>query len=283
MPRPRPAHLLVALFLLANLLGLLAASELQGTAAVQQAAEQHEGASSGVFFFLMIGAATGLMLVLYRFDAELLIRAWMVLALFMTTFLFFGAFFDLVTTLIMTGLTFLGRHRARDFAAKNMYTVFPFAGAGALFGSILGFVPAVLLLALLSAYDWFSVNISEHMVSLAKSGLSSDTFMGFSYPKGDADMTDIERMEEVPEQEVDGETVQVGMLGGGDIVIPMLFAVVVLRDFGPVPALFSVFGAAALLHLLLSRAREGQFYPAIPAVAAGAVGGFLIGLLLTLP
>lgn len=275
----RPAQLLVALFLLANLLGLLAASNLQGTAAVQQAAAQHEGAESGVVFFLMIGAATALMLVLYRFNAELLIRLWMVLALVTTTFLFFGSFFDLVTTTLMTGLVFLGRYRAQSFAATNLYTVFPFAGAGALFGSILGFAPAVLLLVLLSAYDWFSVNISQHMVSLAKSGIASDTFMGFSYPKQDVDMED---MEPVPADEADGETVQVGMLGGGDIVIPMLFAVAALRDFGPVPALLSVLGAAVLLHLLLTKSREGQFYPAIPAVASGAVAGFLLGLLLTM-
>lgn len=275
----RPAQLLVALFLLANLLGLLAASNLQGTAVVEQAAAQHEGAASGVFFFLLIGAATALMLALYRLNAEILIRAWMFLALFMTTFLFFGAFFDLVTTTLMTGLVFIGRHRARSFAARNAYTVFPFAGAGALFGSIIGFAPAVLLLALLSVYDWFSVNISRHMVSLAKAGVASDTFMGFSYPKGDVDM---DEMEQVPPGEADGETVQVGMLGGGDIVIPMLFAVAVLRDFGPLPALTAVVGAAVLLHLLLTKSREGTFYPAIPVVASGAAGGFLVGLLLTM-
>lgn len=276
----RPAHLLVALFLLANLLGLLAASNLQGTAAVQQAAAQHEGAESGIFFFLMIGAATALMLVFYRFNAELLIRIWMVLALVMTTFLFFGSFFDLVTATLLTGLAFLGRYRARSFAATNLYTVFPFAGAGALFGSILGFVPAVLLLGLLSVYDYVSVNISQHMVSLAKSGIASDTFMGFSYPKEDG--VDMEDMEPVPADEADEDTVKVGMLGGGDIVIPMLFAVAALRDFGPIPALMSVLGATVLLHLLLTKSREGQFYPAIPVVASGAVAGFLLGLLLTL-
>lgn len=279
MDRNDSVIFLVSLFLITNALGLVAAGNIQQYEEVQETAEQNQSPLSGLYFFVLIGIATALMLILYKYNARFMIKGWFFLALAMTTLIFFQAVLPPMIALGVTVLVLLTRVYTKDVMLMNALTVFPFAGAGAFFGSIIGFQAALALLIVLSIYDYYSVNISKHMVALAKSGIESNTFMGFTYPKEDGgiQMEDID--EEATEQPEAAEPPAeqrggVGVLGGGDIVIPLVFAATLLPDFGYVAAVVSVIGAAVGLAFLLLKAQQGKFYPAIPPVAIGSVAGF---------
>lgn len=290
----RAVLLLVGLFLVTNALGLQAATELQQQEPIQDTAEEHQSASSGVMFFLMIGAATALMLLLYKYNARRALKAWLGLALFITTLIFFDAFMPpLVAGTVALALVTV-RFYTDHMLAGNVVTMFSFAGAGAFFGSVIGYRAAVVFIIVVAIYDYISVNVTGHMKQLAKSGMSTDTFMGFTYPKDDGgvpvdemdapdaadeDMDTAETSDDAATP-ADGAKQQVGLLGGGDVVIPLAFAASLMPTFGQLPAYTAVGGAAVGLYLLLTKAQQGTFYPAIPPLAAGALLGAGIGVLL---
>lgn len=267
--------MLVGLFVAANLLGLLTALRLMSFEAVQTASQQHQSAGTGLWFFGLIGASTILLLLLYKYNAELLVRLWFGSAIFMTMLIFVTAWIPPLIGIVVTILLVAGRFWVDDLLIRNAFDVIAFAGAGALFGSLIGVEPAFVLLVLLALYDYGSVYVTKHMIALARAGTETDTFMGFTYPKGDgtaatSDDPDISRP---AEQDVPDDAVRVGILGGGDVIIPMIFAVT-LVEFSVLAALSAMTGAAIALYLLLTRGMEERFYPAIPTLATGLLAGF---------
>lgn len=282
MKRRETAGMLTGLFVITNLLGLFTALQLRTVAAVQQTAAQHQAAGSAFYFFAMIGIATVLLLLLYRFNAGLLVKLWFGSAILLTSLIFFSAHVPPLPAIILTATVLIGRYLTTDPIMRNLFDAISFAGAGALFGSILGIAPAFVLLLLLSGYDYVSVRMTKHMVSLAKSGTATDTFMGFTYPKGnaapevdlDAVDHDIAGPDVADTKPTDREGVPVGILGGGDVIIPMIFALTLL-SISLWAALAAMAGAAAALYLLLSRSSAAKFYPAIPFLTVGLLTGVI--------
>jgi presenilin-like A22 family membrane protease len=72
----------------------------------------------------------------------------------------------------------------------------------------------------------------------------------------------------------------VAILGGGDVVFPVITAGVMLKDFGLWPAIFVIIGAALGLSYLLFFAEKKKFYPAMPFITAGIFLGILVSRLL---
>lgn len=339
MGRYESVAFLITLFLVTNMLGLVAAAELQQHEEIQETADQHDSAEFGIYFFILIGISTALLLLLYRYKLNFAIKGWLMLALGLTTLIFFSALFAPLPALGLSAAVMLGWVYTGNMMIRNVLMMFPLAGAGAFFGSMFGFEAVLVLLVILSLYDYFSVNISEHMIDLAKSGVETNTFMGFTYPKegggiplddtaeaaaddvdtvDDTDGDDDGKDSDVEEPRTDamdaaepgedavtpeaegamdgtgddhpeagtGQDVEepqrggVGLLGGGDIVIPLIFAATLLQDFGFIIATVSVVGAATGLGFLLVKAQHGKFYPAIPPVAIGSVAGFGLGWIL---
>ena len=63
--------------------------------------------------------------------------------------------------------------------------------------------------------------------------------------------------------------VNVAILGGGDVVFPIITAGVMLRTLGFVSALFVILGATLGLLYLFLVAEKKKFYPAMPFITAG--------------
>lgn len=270
--------MLAGFFLLANALGLVAAVNLQGSPAVQEASTAYQSPAAGLQVFLIIGVATVLLLALYRFDAGLLVRLWFGLALLLTTFIFFDALLAPLPALGATALALGLRYRTANPMRRNLLDAVSFAGAGALFGSLLSLPAAAVLYGLLSVYDYVAVNLSGHMVTLAKEGAASGTFMGFQTPTPDGTEVDLERR---AAGDATGEGRRAGVLGGGDVIVPMIFAVALLSRFGPGAAVAAMLGSAAALHLFFVRLSGEKFYPAIPVVGAGSLVGLAAWLLIS--
>ena len=74
--------------------------------------------------------------------------------------------------------------------------------------------------------------------------------------------------------------VSVAILGGGDVVFPIILAGVVLRTLGFIPALIISIGATAALATLFYYSEKGKFYPAMPFISAGCFVGLAIAYLI---
>lgn len=270
---------IVGLFTISNLLGLLAASSVLSQQTVA------EMSTSGSLTLMLAVPVVGIvMLLLYKYNAKLLIKLWMLSALFLTTLLFYNSFFPFPVSLAGSAITLVLYRKLKDWRLKNICLTTSFAGAGALFGIMLNIMFASLFLIFLSIYDLIAVFYTKQMISLVKHGMSTDTFLGFQYPKPNH-RVNLSQQEadssqgSEPEAKEKGTTP--GILGGGDVIIPLLFSVTVFKTYGWLAALLTTSFAALGLFLLFYKSEEGKFYPAIPAVAGGCFLGLLTWLSLS--
>jgi hypothetical protein len=75
----------------------------------------------------------------------------------------------------------------------------------------------------------------------------------------------------IPEKEIKKNKIKIpiAMLGGGDVIFPIITSGIFLRDLGFYPALLIIFGAFTGLLFLLSISQKKKFYPAMPFITSG--------------
>ncbi len=270
------------IFFTSQILGLVAGKNLLPTTTTTPGAESP---ITGLYFLFMIGFVTALMLLLYKFKQTKIIKGWYSLAVFLTVYIFFNTFVDTLPALIPAAIVFGVRTKTDNLALKNVLDIFSYAGAGALFGSLIGFVPAIIFLIVLAVYDFISVNITGHMVDLALEGLDTDTFMGivFTHEPGDE-----EKLKEKPASDESVEVVdktenkqEIGLLGGGDVIAPMVLSVSLLKSFPLYVSITTALGSTLGIIYIMTAEREQKFLPAIPILATSTFVGLGVGLLLT--
>lgn len=153
----------------------------------------------------------------------------------------------------------------------------------------LGVLLMILLLVLISIYDIWAVWKSKIMIKMAKFQINElKVFGGFFLPYANNKVKQkIEFLKQkyknkkIPEKEIKKHKIRVNLaiLGGGDVVFPIIAAGVILKTSGLIPALFVVLGATIALLLLFLYSEKGKSYPAMPFLTAGIIVGMLLGLL----
>lgn len=279
----RRPHPLLMYFVLSHVAGLLAALQLKDTAISQSTAVINETPSSGLYMFLIIALTSVIMLGLIKFRATNLIKVWFLTALFATSFIFFSAFFPLFLAVAITVGVFINRYFTPDLWMRNLSDSISYAGAGALFGTMIGPRAALVFLVLLGIYDIVSVLFTKHMITLVQGGMESNTFMGLMHPREGDRAVDPDELTEGSEDDIDQFAEEkeekgssVGFMGGGDIIVPMIFSITLIPQYGLFTALASSIGAVGGLAVLLDRASGDEFYPAIPIIGSGALAGFIL-------
>lgn len=268
------------IFILAHFYGILASLNLQTTQIAEGTAVVNNQAVSGLYLVGLVVVATFLMLMLYKYRFGSLITVWFYSALGMTLLLFFLSFLPIIIGIAVMAVLLTLRIKSKNLWTRNIVDIFSYAGAGAFFGTMIGPIPAAIFLGVLALYDFVSVYYTGHMISLAEEGMGSDTFMGVIYPKEDESVEDIEFKKQEDVEEDDAKKINIGVLGGGDIIVPMIFSISLLPSFGAVSSFLSSAGALAGLYFLFEMMEEEKFYPAIPFIATGSMIGFLISLLI---
>ncbi len=264
----------LGLFGLSHIYGITAGIILQDSVVAQGTAAVNSSPGSGINLFLMIGVATALMIGLYKLKMDRIIKGWYFSALFLTTLIFFMVFFPTGIAVGLAAAVFTIKYFTKDYWTRNVLDTFSYAGAGALFGTMLGVRPALIFIGVLALYDIVAVFFTKHMLSLVEGGLSTGTFMGIVYPKNG----DFEDLSEDITDESSSDGTQIGVVGGGDIIVPMMFSISLLKLYGVTSALAASLGAAVGLAVLMDRAEKDTFYPAIPIVGGGAVIAWLLSL-----
>jgi presenilin-like A22 family membrane protease len=149
----------------------------------------------------------------------------------------------------------------------------------------IGAWPVILILVGISIYDMWAVWHSKIMIKMAKYQMNKlKFFAGFFVPYlGKKEREEIQiikdryKEKKIPES-VKKKKFQVSLaiLGGGDVVFPIITSGVFMRLYGVVPALFVIFGSFFALLYLFFIAEKKKFYPAMPFIS----GGIFIGLIL---
>ena len=256
--------------------------------------------------------AISVVFLLNKYRAKFILRAWfflvVVIALGITIYsiLFYipsiKDYASIIAVVVALPLAYFKILR-QNLLVHNVTELLIYPGIAAVFVSFFYFsmnpfmsiIAIVALLIFISAYDIWAVNHSGIMQKMAKFQINElKLFAGFYVPYMDKKQRSklkkikqkySKRESKKAEKEIKEKKIRVSLaiLGGGDVIFPIIAAGVFMMVLGSViPALFITLGATLSLLFLFITAKKGKFYPAMPFLTGGIFIGMILGLLFAL-
>ncbi len=295
---------LLSMFLVTQLIGLAVVNadifhikeEVNGT--VQQVSNpnlawlappeiERESDFLSIFFSLIIAfvIAISLLFFLSRFKFALLLRTWFFVVVCIALFLAFYSFEKIIgleikspllisiAAVIAVSLAFIKIYK-RNLIVHNFTELLVYPGIAAIFVPILNIYTIIALLVIISVYDIWAVWHSGIMQKMAKYQINKvRIFSGFFVPyfsgRTRKNIKKWKKTLKKSELEKKKVKVNVAILGGGDVVFPIITAGVVLKTLGLYPAILVIIGATLGLAYLFARSEKKKFYPAMPFITTG--------------
>ena len=235
---------------------------------------------------LAMAIAVVFMLILMRYKVEFFLRAWffvvVTLALGITIYAFLSGvkYAQIIALIISIPLAAIKLFK-RNIIVHNITELFIYPGIAAILVPLLNIWTVVILLVLISIYDIYAVWRAGFMQKMAQYQISKlKFFTGFFVPYlGKKEKKLIKQAKESNEKDKKIK-VNVAILGGGDVIFPIILAGVVLNQLGLIPALIISVGATLALAFLFYISKKGKFYPAMPFISAGCFLALGIALLI---
>ncbi|PIN88390.1 hypothetical protein COU61_05150 [Candidatus Pacearchaeota archaeon CG10_big_fil_rev_8_21_14_0_10_35_13] len=288
------------MFLLAQLIGLFVTYNYSVVGKVlpygmePPAIDAAPGLTSIVISFAI---AIAVIFLLMKIKAAFILRTWFFLVVALAvgiTLTLLLSFFGIPNTsfiafIIALVLAYFKTFR-RGMIIHNLTELLIYPGIAAVFVPILNLWTLIVLLILISVYDMYAVWHSGFMQKMANYQIKElKFFAGFFVPYfGKKERDKIKKLKQI--KKVKGKLtkkemnkkfkVNLAILGGGDVVFPIIASGVVMVAWGLLSALMVPIGATIALGLLLYYSEKGKFYPAMPFISAGIFLGMIVGWLL---
>jgi len=230
--------------------------------------------------------AISVLFLLMKFNAEFVLRLWFFLVVVVALGISLNAFIpefknsSLFILILILPLAFIKIYK-RDFLVHNATELFIYPGIAAVFVPLLNIWTIIILLILISFYDMWAVWHSGLMIKMAKYQMNKlKVFGGFFVPYISKKVR--AKIKKLKKSQLKGKRIKVdiAILGGGDVIFPLIAAGVALKFLGFLPALFVIIGATLGLTYLLFHAEKKKFYPAMPFISAGVFLGLAAGYFL---
>lgn len=233
-----------------------------------------------------------LIFLLMRFKLKTVMRIWFLFVITLALTVSLTAIFTrfLIPDLILfIGLVLAILKVFRPTALiHNLTEVLIYPGIAAIFVTLLSPNTVIGLLVLISIYDMWAVWKTGVMQKMAKFQMEElKVFGGFLLPS--ADRKTREKIKLIKEKYKGKEIprniqkkkfkVNLAILGGGDVVFPIITAGVFMKSFGIIPAIWIIFGSFVGLAYLFTKGEKGKAYPAMPYISLGILFGLLVWLL----
>jgi presenilin-like A22 family membrane protease len=236
-----------------------------------------------------------LLILLTKFKLAFILKLWfflvvmLAIGIFLNTLLPQGNYTGLIALIFALPLALIKVYK-QNFLVHNLTELVIYPSIAAVFVPLLNVWTAILLLVLISIYDMWAVWRSGIMQKMAKYQMNElQVFGGLMIPYlSKSQKKKVKKLKKLKKQDPEKfekqgkETkikVNMAILGGGDVVFPIITAGVMLVNYGFLPALFVIIGATLGLSYLLFFAKKKTFYPAMPFIS----GGIFLGLLASLP
>jgi presenilin-like A22 family membrane protease len=240
--------------------------------------------------------AIALIFLLMKIKASIFLRLWFFFVVIVALGITFNAVFSnftiyasYIAIVVAIPLAFFKIFKM-NITVHNLTELLIYPGIAAVFVPILSLWAIMVLLILISIYDIYAVWHSGFMQKMAKYQINQlKIFSGFFVPylsskqRKEIQLIKSKYKNKIPKKFKNKKIkVNLAILGGGDVVFPIIFAGVVFQALGLIPALITSFFATLALFLLFIFARKGKFYPAMPFLSAGCFLGLLAGYLVSL-
>ncbi|MEN7982284.1 MAG: presenilin family intramembrane aspartyl protease [Nanoarchaeota archaeon] len=240
--------------------------------------------------------AVGLLFLLNRFDMAFILKLWFFVVVIIALSISFNSVLSkleysiFIALIIALPLAFVKIYK-RDFLIHNTTELFIYPGIAAVFVPILNIGTIIFLLILISIYDMWAVWKSGIMQKMAKYQIEKlNIFGGFFVPymskKAKLKLQKQRKMYSTTsgakksKVKNKGVKVNLAILGGGDVIFPIIAAGIFMIRFGIISALFVTLGATLGLSYLFFFSEKKKFYPAMPFISAGIFLGMFAGYLI---
>jgi len=263
------------LFFLTLMLGIFTADKLIEMSESQNFSLPTFSVLDFLISFLLITVIVLLLAFFKRFKKgkSVIYKALFAIAFFWSGGMALSLWLGVFGLLLMAGLVFFWLTSPQVYL-HNIIVVLGIMGAGSFLG--LGFSPEIIvgLLILFSIYDFIAVYKTKHMVKMAKDMLKTGSILGLIIPLKISELKS--RLEKVKP----GGSFLV--LGGGDVVFPLLLVASVVQDGflnSFIISIFALIGLFASLWLFASQKTKSPV-PALPPIAFFSIIGYLLTMLI---
>ena len=242
--------------------------------------------STLISIIFAIAIAVFLMLMLMKYRAEIFLRTWFFVVVILALGITFNSFLlniensSIIAVIIAIPIAIFKVFK-RNIIVHNLSELLIYPGIAAIFVPLLNIWSIVLLLILISAYDIYAVWHAGFMQKMAQYQIEKlKVFTGFFIPylgKKEREELKKAKLSKSKDKKV---KVSLAILGGGDVVFPLILAGVVFNTLGLLQAIIvSIFSTIALAYLFYT-SEKGKFYPAMPFITTGTFIGLLIAYLI---
>ncbi len=242
------------------------------------------GVETLIYLVVGIGIATLILLGLIKlkFGGKLW-KVWYFLAVTTALTIAFGVLIPHFLAFILGAILALFKILKHNFYTHNITELFMYAGLAVMLVPLLDLFWAIILLLAISLYDAYAVWKSKHMVKLAQFTTKQNLFAGLAITyteDGKKNTTKKSTSKKGAQKKV---KMKQAILGGGDIVFPLLFSGAVLINllqsgFTKLAAFglsaIIVAGVTTSLALLFIKGKKEKFYPAMPFLTVGCLVGY---------
>ncbi len=233
--------------------------------------------------------AIALFFLLTKFKIEFILKLWffivivLALGLSINSFLPKEQYIPLMSLIIALPFALIKVFN-RNIIVHNTTELLIYPGIAAVFVPLLNIWTMIILLILISVYDAWAVWHSGIMQKMAKYQINTlKIFSGFFIPYVSKKQRQMIKYlkKNFKKSELKKKKIKVNLaiLGGGDVVFPIISAGVMLKTLGIWPAIFVILGAALGLSYLLFFSKKKKFYPAMPFITAGIFLGMIVSVL----
>lgn len=281
--------IILCMFLLAQFIGLYVILSNSVPSYLSPVVEGQEQ-SYGYYFYQIVSSiivAILIVVLITKYKLKFFMKAWffLVIAMALSISLFafsknlFGITNYLVPLILAIILAAIKIYRP-SVIIHNGTELLIYPGIAAIFVQILNPLYIILLLILISIYDMWAVWHSGIMQKMAKFQMNElKIFGGFFIPYLTKEIR--QKMQAMKKSKKKKPLrISLAILGGGDVVFPIITAGVFMNSYGLGSAMGVIFGALAGLAYLLFRSEKKKFYPAMPFITVGIFLGLLIWFLL---
>ncbi|MFA1610633.1 presenilin family intramembrane aspartyl protease PSH [Halobellus rubicundus] len=272
-----------------------------------QTVEDPSDPTNSLVYIGAILVATALMLAAFKFDLDWVVQGFVVLAAGSLAWYVFSVFLAPIPALVASAAIAVLLFVHPEWYVIDAAGVLMGAGAAGLFGISFGLLPAIVLLAVLAIYDAISVYGTEHMLDLASGVMDLNlpvvlvvpTTLSYSLRDSTPDAVERDGDEESDadaDADDDDDVRDAFFIGLGDAVMPTVMiasaAFFVPTSLAPplgvpglpalnLPALTAMVGTFAGLFALLWMVLKGRAHAGLPLLNGGAIGGYLVGALVS--
>ena len=260
------------LFCLTLGLGIAAAVQIGEVLKIQKIAIPQISFWRFIISFLLVTLFIFLLIRFLKFKRGkgVIFKTLFTLAVFWGGLLLLEAFLFEPIPLILISLLIFWWWKSPSILNQDVLIIFGIAGVGSTLGLALQPLMVIALLIIFSIYDFIAVYKTKHMIKMAKEMIESKAILALVVP------SDLLGFQESLEEIRPGGKFLI--LGGGDIVFPLLFSASLIPTGitnSIIVAIFALIGLFAGFYFFVKQ-KVRQPIPALPPIAFFSIIGFLI-------